>query len=665
MKSRIIIAIIIIISILLVAGILPFNQQLVDTTFIGPKPNQSVPSGDEPGGILDQYQNLTIGHYAIGAVGDTLNFSVAQGFTPAKPIVTRVELYIKNEDLDATLPYFVAIRDNLTGDDLTKVGVSPEEISHDLSWVEFDFRDIPVTIGQTYYIVSYATRYENNRYHWGWYWNETEDNYPNGTTSFRLSPDRPYNRSEGDCAFKTYGRDSNSPPGTPDQPDGPTNGFVNVVYIYSVDPVTDPDGDEVQYKFDWNATGFDYSEWISIPTARHIWSETGNYEIRVKARDDLGAESDWSEPLVVNISIPLPELLISPESPIWENQNFWVRITSEGTPVDNVNVRFNNEFEITNSNGDVTFTAPSVTKTTPFDITATKEGYIGDKVTITVLNQKEQQGWIYGAVYNNSQVPIEDVSVCAMPSDSDTISKCAFTDQNGSYILSLPVGTYTVEASKKGYETSTKYNITVEENSAIEINFQLQEEQAPSTEGTDSNKEFIEWAIDREASEGKIGGKIYTSPDGDNITYYSDEITIELNSTEETVSFTIGAENGTNGTIIVIYIGEGVLEDLDNVNLTYDGLPIQEITDVAAFFGTQGPDPIWLRVLTLEGLYVFVRIPKFSTHTITITSIVETITDVTAITFYIIISFIATFIFIGPRIKNIIYRKYYLKNEEE
>jgi hypothetical protein len=205
----------------------------------------------------------------------------------------------------------------------------------------------------------------------------------------------------------------------------------------------------------------------------------------------------------------------------------------------------------------------------------------------------------------------------------------------------------------------------VEENSAIEINFQLQEEQVPSTEVTDSNIEFIEWAIDREASEGRIGGKIYTSPDADNITYYSDEITIELNSTKETVSFTISAEDGTNGTIIVIYIGEGVLEDLDNINLTYDGEPIVEITDVSAFFGTQDPDPIWLRVLTLEGLYVFVRIPEFSTHTITITSIVETITGITAISFYIIISFIATLMFIGPRIKNIIYRKYYLRNEEE
>ena len=31
----------------------------------------------------------------------------------------------------------------------------------------------------------------------------------------------------------------------------------------------------------------------------HIWDNTGNYEIKVKAKDENGAESEWSDPLEV------------------------------------------------------------------------------------------------------------------------------------------------------------------------------------------------------------------------------------------------------------------------------------------------------------------------------------------------------------------------------
>jgi hypothetical protein len=34
----------------------------------------------------------------------------------------------------------------------------------------------------------------------------------------------------------------------------------------------------------------------------HAWNASGKYEIRVKAKDILGAESDWSDPLSVFMS---------------------------------------------------------------------------------------------------------------------------------------------------------------------------------------------------------------------------------------------------------------------------------------------------------------------------------------------------------------------------
>ena len=36
-------------------------------------------------------------------------------------------------------------------------------------------------------------------------------------------------------------------------------------------------------------------------TSTHIWNEAGNYEIKVKAKDIHGIQSEWSDPLVVSM----------------------------------------------------------------------------------------------------------------------------------------------------------------------------------------------------------------------------------------------------------------------------------------------------------------------------------------------------------------------------
>ena len=38
-----------------------------------------------------------------------------------------------------------------------------------------------------------------------------------------------------------------------------------------------------------------------VVNATHAWSESGVYEIRVKAKDAMGFESGWSEPLTVRV----------------------------------------------------------------------------------------------------------------------------------------------------------------------------------------------------------------------------------------------------------------------------------------------------------------------------------------------------------------------------
>lgn len=85
---------------------------------------------------------------------------------------------------------------------------------------------------------------------------------------------------------------------------GPTTGKADKYYPYSVYS-TDADGDDLSYQFDW---GDDTeSKWEgpykSGQTVEIIkkWEETGNYQVRVRAKDIKGTPSEWSDPLPVQM----------------------------------------------------------------------------------------------------------------------------------------------------------------------------------------------------------------------------------------------------------------------------------------------------------------------------------------------------------------------------
>jgi len=100
----------------------------------------------------------------------------------------------------------------------------------------------------------------------------------------------------------------------PDQPNitGPINGEIDTAYSYSVE-TKDPDCDNVYYKFDWGDGNF--SEWLGPYGSgeeceeSHSWSAQDTYKIKVKARDKIGAESDWSSPL--NVIMPKSKTYLS------------------------------------------------------------------------------------------------------------------------------------------------------------------------------------------------------------------------------------------------------------------------------------------------------------------------------------------------------------------
>jgi len=98
--------------------------------------------------------------------------------------------------------------------------------------------------------------------------------------------------------------ESKNAPLKPDTPSGPINGKFGEEYNYSTSTI-DVDGNIVYYYWDWGDGSS--SDWIGPynsgeeVTISHIWNKRGEYSIKVKAKDDEGFESPWSNPLITSM----------------------------------------------------------------------------------------------------------------------------------------------------------------------------------------------------------------------------------------------------------------------------------------------------------------------------------------------------------------------------
>ena len=96
------------------------------------------------------------------------------------------------------------------------------------------------------------------------------------------------------------------PPLKPATPSGPHSGKMRATYNYTTN-TTDPDGDKIYYLFSWGDGTT--SGWIGPKKsgytlqASHSWTRSGSYDIRVEAKDQHGAISEWSD----SLSITMPK----------------------------------------------------------------------------------------------------------------------------------------------------------------------------------------------------------------------------------------------------------------------------------------------------------------------------------------------------------------------
>ena len=139
----------------------------------------------------------------------------AQSFIPSKDTLSSVELLIgRNGFIRSDL--ILTIKKDLDGDDLTTISVQYEggfftfPNYDNYEWVLFDFSDIDVNIGETYYIMLYTKGGFGSRYarffSYGWGCSKDPDSYLNGDCWFSniFGEDWRLWEQPFDFCFKTY-----------------------------------------------------------------------------------------------------------------------------------------------------------------------------------------------------------------------------------------------------------------------------------------------------------------------------------------------------------------------------------------------------------------------------------------------------------------------------
>ncbi|MFH1101066.1 MAG: DUF2341 domain-containing protein [Methanobacteriota archaeon] len=103
---------------------------------------------------------------------------------------------------------------------------------------------------------------------------------------------------------------NNQPPPQPalplGAPDPPNKGYIGSPYTFQTQTV-DPEGDQVQYGWDWNGDLVIDDDWTGFYdsgetcTMTHSWDTPGEYIVSVKARDNQSNESDWTEVSTIHV----------------------------------------------------------------------------------------------------------------------------------------------------------------------------------------------------------------------------------------------------------------------------------------------------------------------------------------------------------------------------
>jgi hypothetical protein len=162
---------------------------------------------------LDQSMTDFDGSLPLGRTdifGFYANLSVSQSFIPQKEVLTRTFLLMAR-NASTTHPCFLAVQESLAAENLAVISVQPSDFpivdgsptEEQLEWIEFNFDDVWVTPGETYYLVVYTANITDNYY---WISGNGTNIYPNGTVFFSINDGGTWDElTDADGCFKTYG----------------------------------------------------------------------------------------------------------------------------------------------------------------------------------------------------------------------------------------------------------------------------------------------------------------------------------------------------------------------------------------------------------------------------------------------------------------------------
>ena len=118
---------------------------------------------------------------------------------------------------------------------------------------------------------------------------------PNDKFRFKIW-DMTSNSVKISIAFPPVSVESNNPPSMPEVLSGPSDGYAESFYGFSVRS-SDPDGDMINYTFYWEDNNISHSGFLAsgeTATGYHSWGLAGDYIVTVVATDEHGANSSLS-----------------------------------------------------------------------------------------------------------------------------------------------------------------------------------------------------------------------------------------------------------------------------------------------------------------------------------------------------------------------------------
>ena len=95
---------------------------------------------------------------------------------------------------------------------------------------------------------------------------------------------------------------ANGAPSAPAVPSGPASALVNTAISFSTS-ATDPNGDSLQYRYDW---GGGVLSNYGTASRSHSWAAAGQYAVKAQARDSRGLASAWSGAKTITITQNTP-----------------------------------------------------------------------------------------------------------------------------------------------------------------------------------------------------------------------------------------------------------------------------------------------------------------------------------------------------------------------